>query len=350
MKIALTGGGTGGHLFPALAVGEELKNRGHEVFYVGSAGLESRVAPQHFPFYQVTAGKLDRTAFRPGEALKLVRGLAEALALARRTRPDVVFATGGYVSFPFALATSLLGSTLVLHEQNAKLGLANRLLANRARLLTLAVPADVPRGLKARTRLVGMPVRERRYPQGEARARLGLEPDLPTLLVLGGSQGARVFNERLPALLAPFLDRLQVLHQTGHRWLDETRKRINHPRYHLTDFLDTALAWSATDLAITRAGAMTLAEAAYHQVPLILVPLPTSAGGHQRKNAQLYEAQGAARVVEQTRMEDVQKHLEAMLAPKLRVQMQRALEALSPAGSAEKIALLIETSAKGAPV
>ncbi len=347
MRIALTGGGTGGHIFPAIAVGEALARRGHEVFYVGSSGLESQLAPKHFPFYEIAAGKLDRTALRPAEALKVAKGLTQALALARRMRPDAVFATGGYAAFPFAFAASTLGSPLILHEQNAALGLANRLLSRRARVLALAVPANLPPALKARAQVVGMPVREVRHPREAARRQLGLDPERTTLFVLGGSQGARVFNQRLPALLAPFLDRIQVIHQTGTRWLEETRATFSHPHYHFVDFLDTTHAWSASDLAVTRAGAMTLAEAAYHEVPLIIVPLPSSAGGHQEKNARLYEARGAARVVLQENIEALGEHVEELLDPETRRAMRKALQTLSPAGSAERLATLIESCLKG---
>ncbi len=338
MRIAVTGGGTGGHVFPALAVGEELGRRGHEVVYVGADGLEAQVVPGRLPFHRIPAGKLDRTAFRPGEFGKAARGLAQALGLARRLRPEAVFATGGYAAFPFALAARLLGARLFLHEQNAALGLTNRLLAPLAHEVFLAMPGPTARG-----RAVGMPIDETRHPPEEARRALGLDPHRLTLLVMGGSQGARVFNERLPQLLAPFLGELQVLHLAGRGRAGEVR--APGPGYQVREFVAGPLAWSAADLAITRAGAMTLAEAAYHRVPLLLVPYPHAAGDHQRKNARRYAEAGAARWVEEAAIANLGETLSQLLDEDARAAMRRALAAFDPAGSAAKIADRIEEEA-----
>ncbi len=335
MRIVVTGGGTGGHVFPALAVGEVLAARGHEVFYVGSGGIEARLVPGRLPFYRIPAGKLDRTALRPREFLQVARGLSAALALARRLRPQAVLATGGYAAFPFALAARFLGAKLFLHEQNARFGLANRLLLPLAREVFLNLPVPGARG-----RVVGMPIEERRYPKAEARARLGLEPNRTTLLVMGGSQGARVFNERLPELLAPFLDDIQVIHASGRGRLAEVA--APGEGYHVVEFVEGPLAWSAADLAITRAGAMTLAEAAFHRVPLLLVPYPYAAGDHQRANARRYAEAGAARVVEEKTIARVPELLREMLSAEVRSRMAEALAAFDPAGSAQRIARVLE--------
>lgn len=338
MRIAVTGGGTGGHVFPALAVGEVLAARGHEVFFVGSDGLEARLVPGRLPFYRVPAGKLDRTALRPGELLRAARGFFSALALAGRLRPHAVLATGGYAAFPFALAARIRGAKLYLHEQNAAFGLTNRLLLPLAREVFLALPVPGARG-----RVVGMPILEHRYDPREARARLGLDPDRTTLLVLGGSQGARVLNRRLPELLAPFLDRIQVIHAAGRGRLAEVDPP--GPGYRVVEFVEGPLAWSAADLAVTRAGAMTLAEAAYHRVPPVLVPYPYAAGDHQKKNALRYAEAGAARVVEESAIETLPEALAELLRPEVREGMARALAAFDPAGSALRIARAIEEEA-----
>ena len=336
MRVAVTGGGTGGHVFPALAVGEELARRGHEVFYVGAEGLEAQVVPGRLPFYALSAGKIDRTAFRPGELFKTAKGLIQALALAQKLRPQAVFATGGYAAFPFALAARLLGARLYLHEQNAALGLTNRVLRPLAKEVLFAMP-------QAGGKAVGMPIDETRYPKEEARRRLGLDPERPTLLVMGGSQGARVFNRRLPALLAPFLDDVQVLHAAGRGRAEEVRPP--GPGYQVREFVEGPLAWSAADLAITRAGAMTLAEAAFFRVPPILVPYPFAADDHQRKNARRYAEAGAAWVVEEDAIESVNEALSELLNEDRRAAMAQALAAFNPAGSAATIADLIEEEA-----
>ena len=335
MRIALTGGGTGGHVLPALAVGLELAARGHEVYYVGTGGIEAELVPEKLPFFRVPAGKLDRTAWRPGELVQTAKGILASLALARRLRPHAVFATGGYAAFPFALAARLVGAKLFLHEQNASMGLANRLLRPLAKevFLTLAIPG-------VRGRVVGMPILERRYAKAEARTRLGLDPKRLTLLVLGGSRGARVFNREAPKLLAPFLDRIQVLHVSGRGRLAEVHRPGQG--YHAVEFVEGPLAWSAADLALTRAGAVTLAEAAFHRVPLILVPYPYAADDHQRKNALRYVEAGAAQMVEEAEIGTLPSVLKALLRPEVRARMAEALAALDPQGSATKIARTIE--------
>ncbi|AEB12184.1 undecaprenyldiphospho-muramoylpentapeptide beta-N-acetylglucosaminyltransferase [Marinithermus hydrothermalis] len=341
MRFVVTGGGTGGHIFPAIAVGARLAELGHEVHYVGSrTGLEARLVPKHgLRFHGLTAGKFDRTAFRPGEAFKVIRGLLEARSLLRELRPDAVLATGGYAAFPFAFVAARAGVPLVVHEQNARMGLANRWLAPHARRLALAMP--IP-SAPAKAEVVGLPVREVRHDPQEARHALGLEPDRPTLLVLGGSQGSKVLNEALPGLLEPYLETWQVLHQTGERWLEETQGRVRHPHYHLAGFVDTTLAWAAAEIAITRAGAMTLAEAAYHRVPLLLVPLPPEIdSGAQRANARLYQERGAARMLDQGNWERFHDALAPLLDPARRAEMRRALATLSPEGAADRTARLV---------
>jgi len=340
MRVVVTGGGTGGHVFPALAVGEALKQRGHEVFFVGSAGLEAQVVPGRLPFFALPAGKLDRTRPRPGELAKTAVGLLRGLALARRLRPQAVLATGGYAAFPFALAARLLGARLFLHEQNARLGLTVRFLAPLAEALFLAVPAPLPRRLASRAEVVGMPVREVRYPKAEARRRLGLDPTKTTLLVMGGSQGAMSFNRELPRRLQPLLGNLQVLHQTGpaRRGVPD----LDHLDYRFVTFFEAPLAWSAADLAITRAGAMTLAEAAYHRVPVVLVPYPYAADDHQSKNARLYAEAGAARWVPEGNWDQVVAEVKALLDPARRRAAAEALARFDPAGSTERIVRAIE--------
>jgi len=339
VRVVLTGGGTGGHVYPALAVGHALKQRGHEVAYVGADGLEARVVPEHFPFHRLRAGKLDRTGLRPRELVKAGLGLWDGFRLVRRLKPDAVLATGGFAAFPFAFAAETLGVPVFLHEQNARLGLANRWLAPRARRLFLAVPFTLPPALEKKAETVGMPIVEKRVEREAAKRALGLDPDRPVLLVLGGSQGAKVFNEKLPELLGPFLERFQVLHQTGPRWLEATR--APGPGYHLAGYLNTVLAWSAADLAVTRAGAMTLAEAAYYRVPLVLVPLPTAADDHQRKNARLYAEAGAAVYLEQLELERLPEVLLSLDEARLEA-MRNALARFDPRGSAERIAARIE--------
>uniref|UniRef100_A0A7C5REM8 UDP-N-acetylglucosamine--N-acetylmuramyl-(pentapeptide) pyrophosphoryl-undecaprenol N-acetylglucosamine transferase n=1 Tax=Thermus caliditerrae TaxID=1330700 RepID=A0A7C5REM8_9DEIN len=335
--VLLTGGGTGGHLFPALAVAEELGRRGHPVFYLGAeGGLEARLLPTtSLPHALIPAGKLDRSALRPREAWKVLKGLLAARALLRRVRPKAILSTGGYAGFPGALVGELAKVPVLLHEQNAKPGLAIRLLAPLARGLALSVPTALPPWMARKARITGYPVREVRHPQAEAKARLGFDPKKPLLLVLGGSQGSLELNEKLPPLLKPL--GLPVLHQVGERWVERYR-HLEGEAYRVAGFVDAPLAMSAADLLLARAGAGTLAEAAFHRLPALLFPLPASLdGGAQAANARTYREAGAAELGDYGHLA---KQVEGLLA---RPEPYReAMARLSPEGAAKRLADWLE--------
>ncbi len=336
-RFLLTGGGTGGHFFPALAVAEALRKRGHEVFYLGAeGGLEATLLPQSgLPHALIPAGKLDRSAFRPGEFWKLREGLRRARRVLEEVRPKAILSTGGYAGFPGGWVGAGMGIPLLLHEQNAKLGLAARALALRARGLALSLPTPLPPFLEKKARVVGYPVREVRYPQGEAKRRLGFPEDKPLLLVLGGSQGSLELNEKLPPLLKPL--GLPVLHQVGPRWA-ERYQALEEEHYRVQGFVDVPLAMSAADLLLARAGAGTLAEAAFHRLPALLFPLdPKLDGGAQRANALAYARSGGMALGEFGRLgAQVMEMLEG------KEQYQKALSALSPEGAAGRLADWLE--------
>ncbi|TBH21576.1 UDP-N-acetylglucosamine--N-acetylmuramyl-(pentapeptide) pyrophosphoryl-undecaprenol N-acetylglucosamine transferase [Thermus thermamylovorans] len=335
--ILLTGGGTGGHLFPALAVAGELGRRGHGVFYLGAlGGLEARLLPEAgLPHALIPAGKLDRAAFRPREALGLLRGLWAARRVLREVAPRAVLSTGGYAGFPGAFLAELKGIPVLLHEQNARLGLANRLLLPRARGLALSLPLPLPPGLGQKARRTGYPVREERHPKAEAKRRLGFDPGKPLLLVLGGSQGSLELNERLPPRLKAL--GLPVLHQVGERWVERYR-HLEGERYRVAGFLDAPLAMSAADLLLGRAGAGTLAEAAYHRLPALLFPLPPSLdGGAQAANARAYQEAGGAELAD---WEGLEAQVERLLADP--EPYRKGMARLSPEGAAGRIADWLE--------
>jgi len=335
--VLLTGGGTGGHLFPALALAEELRRRGHAVFYLGSEeGLEARLLPQtSIPHALIPAGKLDRSALRPKEGLKLFLGLWAARQVLKAHPPKAVLSTGGYAGFPGAFLAGLKGIPLLLHEQNAKLGLAIRALSPWAKGLALSVPTGLPPWLAKKARVLGYPVREVRYPQGEAKARLGFDPKKPLLLVLGGSQGSLELNEKLPPLLKPL--GLPVLHQVGERWVERYRF-LEAQDYRIAGFVDTPLAMSAADLLLSRAGAGTLAEAAFHRLPALLFPLPPSLdGGAQAANARAYQKAGAAELGDYGRLAH-----QVMGVLERREAYQGGMARLSPEGAAGRIADWLE--------
>ncbi|ABF45925.1 undecaprenyldiphospho-muramoylpentapeptide beta-N-acetylglucosaminyltransferase [Deinococcus geothermalis] len=354
--IVMATGGTGGHIYPAVAVSRELLARGHEAVLLGQrGGMEERVAAeQGLPFQGVNAGKLARSGQGrpdPRELLRAARGVAEARAFLRDARPGAVVGFGGFASLPGVLAAQTLGIPTVLHEQNARLGLTQRLAAGRARAVGTAYPhvLGLPEG---KATLVGMPVREERLPRAEALAQLGLQDGPLTLLVMGGSQGSLALNHAVPDILREIFGPegrapegpVQVLHATGPRWLAEVAPRVaDLPWYKPVGYTNAVAAWSAADLAITRAGTGTLAEAAFHGVPLVMVPLPESAENHQYHNAVSVQEAGAGRVVEQ---EQLRGALGAAVlecaAAGTRAAMRKAAFLRSPVGAASRFADLVE--------
>lgn len=307
--VVFSGGGTGGHVFPGLAVAEELRGLGWgaawigrrgslEERLVGSAGVDFRALPAR-PF-------VDRGGGQRAVALAvLLLSTLRAAALLRRLGAALVFATGGYVCAPAALAARLHGCGLYLLEPNAESGSANRKLSRFATEAGVAFESAAV-GLACETRLVGVPVRRAFLEIEELR----LAGDRVRVLVLGGSQGADALNRCLPGLFAHAAGRtrVDVTHQAGPARVDETRdryRRLAAPALTatVTGFIqDTAGAMQAHDLIVSRAGAVTVAEIAAAGRPAVYVPLPIAAG-HQRGNACAMVEAGAAILVEQ---EDLQ--------------------------------------------
>ena len=345
MKFVVSGGGSGGHIYPALAVAQRLVNMGHDVFYVGAAGgMEERIVPEHdLPFYALPAGKYNRGALQPREAYKAIAGLLAARKLVAGLRPAAVLTTGGFAGFPFPYMAERAGVPVVLLEQNAVLGLANRWLAPRARRIALAMAAEMPARYKDKTVVTGMPVREEKYERSAALGELGFDPTRPLLLVMGGSQGSLALNRLLPNILRKLPGRWQVLHQTGAAGYEEVSSLVaGWEGYRTSRFVPAPLAWSAATAAVTRAGATTLAEAAFHGVPLLAIPLPAAVdGGAQERNARFYAARGAILTAPQDNPAAVAAAVTALTDSERRAKMQSALAALSPVGAADRLAQLL---------
>ena len=310
LHVLMAGGGTGGHVFPALAVAEELDERGHRVSFVGSAhGLEGRLVPERgFHFETLPARPLvGRGVVGKARALAtLARASVTGARLVRRLGVAVVVGTGGYVSAPAVLGGRLARRPVLLVEPNAKPGFANRQLSRFARLAAVAFEASAG-ALACPSEVTGVPVRREFTAVPELDAAAPGEP--LRLLVVGGSQGAQVLNRNLPAVLAALgPERLRVVHQTGRDHLASTRARYlevgvdpdtESSPVQLVRFLDEmATAMAASDLVVSRAGAITVAEIAAAGRPALFVPL-TLAEGHQRDNAAAMERAGAAAMVEE---------------------------------------------------
>ena len=363
--ILLATGGTGGHIFPAVAVAQALAARGVSSAIIGGqGGMEERIAPDvKLAFFGVRTGKLDRSKPDPRAILRAMAGFGDAIKVVSRERPSAVVGFGGFASFPGAAAAVLRGVPLVLHDSNARPGIVTKFLARFAKVIALAenaAQAELPAG---KTVWVGMPVREVRVERRQALQTLNLEPDKPLVLIIGGSQG----SVRLNALLPPVLERalegrsVQVLHQTGRGRLQEVAPRVAHlPWYRTAEFVDGPTAWSAADVGITRAGASTINDAAYHGVPLVLVPLPSSAEDHQSKNALAVQARGAGICVPEGDLERESQHVSsasaskdsdlsgllasgilACLEPARHQAMRAAALGASPEGAAHRLAELV---------
>jgi len=296
-RVTILAGGTGGHIFPGLAVARALLAAGAEVRWLGTPhGLENRLVP--------AAGiALDRVGIRGLRGngalgwllapLRVLRAIAQAFAILRRSRPDCVLSMGGYAAGPGGIAARLLGIALVIHEQNAVAGWTNRLLRPLARIVCAGFP-----GVFANARVTGNPVRgeirELAAPVARYRERTGAL----RLLVIGGSQGAQVFNQVVPEALArlPAERRPDTRHQAGRQLQPaQTNYKKAGVAADTAEFIDDmAAAWAWADFAICRAGALTVAELAAAGVPAILVPLPGAVDDHQTANARFLAGHQAA--------------------------------------------------------
>jgi UDP-N-acetylglucosamine--N-acetylmuramyl-(pentapeptide) pyrophosphoryl-undecaprenol N-acetylglucosamine transferase len=314
MRVLIAGGGTGGHIYPGIAVAEELKRLDPQTeirFVGGDRGLEGRVVPEAgFELVTIGARGLPRRApwKVPGALLANAGAFFSSIGIVNAWRPDVVLGTGGYVSAPVVVAAWLSRRPVVLQEQNSVPGLTNRLLARVADEVHLAFSES--RGWftrKDRLKLSGNPVR-RQILSGERRpalARFGLTEGVPTVFVFGGSRGARRINESALEAMARLRGQLsaQYILQTGKEdfaWAREKAEAQSLPVTVVPYLTHIHEAYAAADLVVCRAGAMTLAEIAACGVPAILVPYPFAAYNHQEINAQnLAERGGAVSIKDQ---------------------------------------------------
>ena len=297
-------GGTGGHIFPGLAVAEELRARGWRVHWLGAPGsMESRIVPQHgFPlelidFSGVRGKGLATLALLP---LRLLRAFWQALQVVRRVKPDVVVGLGGYITFPGGMMGVLCGKPLVLHEQNSVAGMANKVLAGVADRVFTAFP-----GVLKKAQWVGNPLRAAFTRQAAPSERFVGRTGPLRLLVVGGSLGAQALNDIVPRALAliPAENRPVVTHQSGATQIDTLRANYQTAgvQAELTPFIDdTASAFAAADLIVCRAGASTVTEIAAVGAAAIFVPFPFAVDDHQTTNARFLVNAGGGWLVQQS--------------------------------------------------
>ena len=309
--ILVMAGGTGGHVYPALAVARALMQQSREVIWLGTRkGLESRVIPAAgIPIEWIQVSGLRGKGAAPllFAPFRLVHALWQSLTVMRKHRPAAVLGMGGFVSGPGGLAAWLTRRPLVIHEQNAIAGMTNRLLARLARVVLQAFPGSFNSALPAET--VGNPVRQDIAAIEAPATRFAGRQGPIRLLVLGGSQGALALNQVVPAALRllPGEMRPIVRHQSGERTLAEARKAYadNGVDVELTPFIeDMAEAYAWADLVICRAGALTVAELSAAGLPAIFVPFPAAVDDHQTANARPMADAGAALVIQQKDLSD----------------------------------------------
>ena len=297
-------GGTGGHIFPGLAVAEALREQGWRVHWLGAPNsMEARlVPPKGFAFETVDFGGVRgkgvlTLALLP---LRLLRAFVQSWRVVRRVKPDVVLGLGGYITFPGGMMAVLAGKPLVLHEQNSVAGMANKVLAQVADRIYTAYPNALPKA-----EWIGNPLRTAFLQQAEPQQRFVGRQGPLKLLVVGGSLGAQALNSIVPQALAllPEAQRPQVIHQSGEKQIDALRTNYAQAGVHaeLTPFIeDTASAYAQADLVIARAGASTVTELAAVGAASVLVPFPHAVDDHQTHNAEFLVQAGAAWLMPQS--------------------------------------------------
>jgi UDP-N-acetylglucosamine--N-acetylmuramyl-(pentapeptide) pyrophosphoryl-undecaprenol N-acetylglucosamine transferase len=368
LRVVIAGGGTGGHTTAGLAVAAALRERGStDIHWIGSRrGIEARRVPEAgLPFHPIPTGKLRRYwdwKNVPDLAVRAPAGLARSWRLLRRLRPSLLFATGGFVALPPALAARTLGIPIVVHEQTAVPGLANRIVARFARKIALSFPLTGNEFPPERITLTGNPLRPELVGGSRESAcrRFTLDPALPIVYVTGGAQGSHKINRTVGDILPALLAGCQVIHQcgdhaqTGDRsWLADRARALAAPlraRYVLVPYVGAELSdvYAAADLVVGRSGAGTVNECLHLGKPAIYIPLPGASGDEQTANARLVEAAGGGVLFPQISLtaEALLQAVQRLLADRgmLDTMAQRA-RSLAVADAAERIADLIFSEA-----
>lgn len=304
--ILIMAGGTGGHIFPALAVAHQLRDAGWRVVWLGNPdGMEARLVPQHgFEMVWVKFSALRGKGIlcKLLLPLNLLRGFWQGLQAIRQVKPDVVLGMGGYITFPGGMMAALTGVPLVLHEQNSVAGLANRVLAGVADRIATGFPGVFKKGA-----WLGNPVRPEIAAIAPPAERMAGRNDALRVLVIGGSLGAAALNEIIPQGMARLTaeELPQIVHQAGEKHLDALKANYaaaGVPAHCVAFIDDMAGAYEWADLVICRAGALTVAELAAAGVASILVPYPHAVDDHQTGNARFLVNVGGAFLLPQTDM------------------------------------------------
>ncbi|KQS25526.1 undecaprenyldiphospho-muramoylpentapeptide beta-N-acetylglucosaminyltransferase [Dyadobacter sp. Leaf189] len=311
-KVIISGGGTGGHIYPAIAIADALRRKDPdlEVLFVGALGkMEMEKVPRAgYEIVGLPIAGIKREVSLDNLALpfKLIKSLNKAKSIIRDFKPDVAVGVGGFASGPLLMMASFQGIPTLIQEQNSYAGITNKLLAKRASKICVAYPGMEEFFPKEKIAMLGNPVRsdivDVSSKKREAFAEFGLDPERKTLFVMGGSLGARSINESIAAGLSEFLAQgYQVLWQTGRNYIDTAKALIEGLNTHLIkafDFIYTMdLAYAIADVVVSRAGALSVSELCLAAKPSILVPFPAASEDHQTKNALALVEKDAALLV-----------------------------------------------------
>lgn len=364
MRVVLSGGGTAGHINPALALAESLIEQGHEVFYAGTPqGVEARLVKEaNLPFTPFEAKGFNRN--HPKTIFSAVRIIIKSTKLAcawfEEIKPDVVVAFGGYVCIPVGRAAKKMGVPLVVHEQNSVMGMANKYLAKTARAVALTYEvAGAPVADKEKLVVTGNPVRSSvlTSTREEGRSMLGIPEEASMLLVFGGSLGARHLNAAISSMKKDLLaiDNLYVVHITGPKELETVEAVLalteeEKKRYLVMGYQNRmGETMAACDMVVSRAGATSLAEISARCIPAILVPFPFATADHQTTNARSYVQAGAAWMMADD-MVETPEFKELVLTfvddEKARLKMSEAARGFETGNAASKLADVVLNAAR----
>jgi UDP-N-acetylglucosamine--N-acetylmuramyl-(pentapeptide) pyrophosphoryl-undecaprenol N-acetylglucosamine transferase len=367
-SIVITGGGTGGHTSPGLAVATLLRERGIGHAWIGSHdGLEARRAVEEgIPYFAIPTGKLRRYwSWRNVSDLtvNVPFGVLRARGVLRRLRPRVVLATGGFVALPVVVAAALARVPVVVHEQTAVPGLANRIAARVARRIAVTFEASGRHFPSERVVLTGNPLRPdlRAGSRADAISRFGLDPALPLVYVTGGAQGARAINRAIGEIVGQLLGHAQVIHQSGdsaatgdRAWL-EARRRTLPPalaqRYTVLPWVGGELAaiYATAALVVARAGAGTVNECCHLGLAALYIPLPGASGDEQTANARLVGRAGGCAILPQATLTPdlLLERIRSLLAEpgRLKEMGERARSLAIPDAAERLVGVLLEVAA-----
>ena len=305
-RIVLTGGGTAGHVTPNIALLPRLQEEGYDVHYIGSdEGIEKNLIEEfNVPYYGISSGKL-RRYFDPknfSDPFKVIKGYAEASALIKKLKPDVVFSKGGFVSVPVVLAAKRRGVPCIIHESDMTPGLANKIAIPFAKKVCTNFPETIKNLPAGKAVLTGSPIRQELFEGNKEKglAFCGFTNEKPVLLIIGGSLGSVVVNDAVRAILPELLKQFQIIHLCGKGKVDESLNgtkgyvQFEYIKKELTDL------FAASDLIISRAGANAICEILALKKPNILIPLSAAASrGDQILNANSFKKQGFSYVIQE---------------------------------------------------